>query len=197
MLDDPKNFVITDGQKYLTRNKKTNLQEITTNICDARVYDSYIKANQVMTTMRKTLRITDWQVKTIEDNTNKEVVRIENNDIDYDFVNTLQSIEKFSKQLLEQKSQLENKLTNVEKEIIDIEHAAEFYNLDAAKGYKIYKMLHEARIERRKCKDGLTKISYVLDGNFQDCLQSRMTKRIEGLNHREYEPRVLKELFNV
>jgi hypothetical protein len=58
-------------------------------------------------------------------------------------------------------------------------------------------MLHDARIERRKCKDGLAKISYVLDGNFQDCLQDKMSKRIEGLNHREYEPRVLKELFNV
>jgi hypothetical protein len=126
MLDDPKNFVITDGQKYLSINKKSNMQETTTNICDAKVYDTYLKANQVMTTMRKTLRIFDWHVKTIEECTNKEVIKIDIDDIDYDFVNTIQYIEQFSHQLLEQKSQLESKLTTVEKEIIDIEHACEF-----------------------------------------------------------------------
>ena len=45
----------------------------------------------------------------------------------------------------------------------DIEHAAEFYNLDASHGYQRYKMLHNARVRRRKYKNAITRIDYILE----------------------------------
>lgn len=201
MLDDPNHYILTDGNKYYTIDKKHNEQTATTNICEAKQYDTYERANLALKSMKKTLRITNWKIEKVEDileknNLDKDTVEIIVNGEDNSIVDKIKDIEAFSKELLKQRTAYEDKLMTTEKEIIDIEHAAEFYTLDAAKGYKIYKMLHNARIERRKCKDMISKISYVLDGNFQDCLSDTMSKRIEGLNHREYAPRVLKELFN-
>jgi hypothetical protein len=198
MLDDPNNYVLTDGQNYLTVNKKTNVQETTSNICSAKYFTTYDNAERFKNAMKKTLRIFNWQIKTIAECTQIEKIEFEiDNESDSEFLSKVKNIESFSKELLHKKAQLEGQLTETEQEIIDIEHAAEFYSLDAYRGFKIYKMLHDARIERRKCKDGIFKISCILDGNFQDCLQEKMSRRIEGLNHREYQPRVLKELFNV
>ena len=50
-----------------------------------------------------------------------------------------------------------------ELEIEDIEHAAEFYNLDASHGYQLYKLLHDARVRRRKCKNAIAWIDFILE----------------------------------
>ena len=58
---------------------------------------------------------------------------------------------------------LVNAQKKVELEVEDIEHAAEFYNLDASHGYQLYKMLHDARVRRRKYKNAITRIDYILE----------------------------------
>jgi len=112
-------------------------------------------------------------------------------------IGKIKEVEDFTKQLKTKRDQYVTKYNETNKEIIDIEHAAEFYNLNAAQGYKIYKMLHETRINRRKYKDGIIKISYILDGNFEDCSNGKIDEKISNMDERHYAPRVLKELFNV
>lgn len=73
----------------------------------------------------------------------------------------------------------------------------EFYNLDAAKGYKIYKMMQERLIRRRKNKDEAMKIEYILTGGIKGITSKQTRKRFEALESRQYRPRALKELFEV
>ena len=81
--------------------------------------------------------------------------------------------------------------------IIDIEHAAEFYNLNASQGYKIYKMLHEVRNKRRSYKDELQQIELILGTEISESNFDNLEKRINGMDYRRYVPRVNKELFGV
>ena len=53
-----------------------------------------------------------------------------------DFIHTIQC----------QRETLVTGQRKAELEIEDIEHAAEFYNLDASHGYQLYKLLHDARL---------------------------------------------------
>jgi hypothetical protein len=195
-----KKYVISDGKNYIY--VENGLQNTTSNISKAQKFATYEKASNFIKSMKKSLRMFNWKIKELgfrKENLQNFVSTqniIVDNELD-GIINKIKEVEDFTKQLKVKKQEYIERYNTVKKEITDIEHAAEFYSLNAAQGYKIYKMLHEARIERRKCKDGLAKISYILDGNFQDCCNDRISRRIEGLNHRQYEPRVLKELFNV
>ena len=73
----------------------------------------------------------------------------------------------------------------------------EFYNLDAAKGYKIYKMMQERLIRRRQNKDETLKIDYILSGGIKGLTSKQTRKNFESLGNRQYQPRALKELFGV
>ena len=85
----------------------------------------------------------------------------------------------------------------IELDIVDIEHAAEFYTLNASQGYKLYKMLHDTRIKRRDYKDELQKIESTLGTSIRSANMNNLEKSILGLEHRQYTPRVNKELFGV
>ena len=85
----------------------------------------------------------------------------------------------------------------IEREITDIYHAIEFYNLDAAKGYKIYKLMQERLVRRRKNKDDIMKINYILTGGIKGLTGKQTRKHFEAMENRHYEPRALKELFGV
>lgn len=86
-------------------------------------------------------------------------------------------------------------LARVEQELLDIEHAAEFYSLNAAQGYRLYRLLHETRQERRRRKDQIAICNIIIDSKFDGLLDGTTLKRIQGMDGREYKPRVLEELF--
>ena len=74
-----------------------------------------------------------------------------------DFIHTIQC----------QRETLVTGQRKAELEIEDIEHAAEFYNLDASHGYQLYKLLHDARVRRRKCKNAIAWIDFILEQRHQ------------------------------
>lgn len=91
--------------------------------------------------------------------------------------------------------QLRNDLSLVDKEICDIQHYIEFFSLDAAKGYKMYRMLKERLIRRRSIKEELAKTHCFVSGNSDDFATGRICQQLQSMNHRMYTPRVLDELF--
>lgn len=88
------------------------------------------------------------------------------------------------------KTKLQREISNVDMEIVDLKHYAEFYNLNAYDGYKMYKMLHDTTQRRRKIKNEIAEID-----SFRNYLKN--TKSFYDVLHAEkkYKPRVLKDLF--
>ena len=88
---------------------------------------------------------------------------------------------------------LVNKLRMIDCEISDIEHYTEFSEgLNVYQGWLAYKLLKKRLEERRIIKDELNMLN-----NAEEtigCLE-KAVRQIEGMNNRQYSPRVLRELF--
>lgn len=82
-----------------------------------------------------------------------------------------------------------------EDRIMDIEHAMEFYRLDARRGYQLYKLMHEARQERRRCKNALMMIDTLERATLDDFRSGKFSRCVAGIANRKYTPRALPELF--
>ena len=118
-------------------------------------------------------------------------------ELEYDILDKVKEISEFTKQIEERKLYLIEMIHTVDLEIVDIEHAAEFYNLNASQGYKLYKLLHDSRIKRRELKDELEKINLSLGTSIRSVNMENLERSIIGLEHRQYTPRINKELFGV
>ena len=118
--------------------------------------------------------------------------------MDTDWNGYIEDLIGFSSQLKQYRVNLNYMLSEVDKEICDIMHYIEFNNLDAAKGYKVYKMIKDCRMRRRKIKDEHEKVNAAIQVLANDELIDKMRtalKQMRGLDQRLYTPRVLTELF--
>ena len=93
-------------------------------------------------------------------------------------------------------SELSKKMSRVDQEVADIQHYIEFNNLNAAEGYKAFKMLQDKLLERRVIKDDLAKFQILSSAKVSDIYDGTLDSKIDEFYNRNYTPRVLKELFN-
>ena len=129
--------------------------------------------------------------KEIKENT-ENVLVAENIKYWVDKVNGLNGL---ASEALHRKDELLSQLSKVDQELSDINHYIEFCNLNAAQGYKAYKMIKERRIKRRSIKNELEVLSIILRKKISDTASDEIQKAIAGINKRTYEPRVMTELF--
>lgn len=91
--------------------------------------------------------------------------------------------------------ELSQEISDIEAQIVDLEHYIEFYSLNARDGYKVYKKLHSLFLERRKLKN---EQSVVMAIN-KNCSASEQIKNIEQAIKKgtgnAYNPRILLDLF--
>lgn len=186
-------YVITDGTRYIGRNSNTKENIIVESFKKA-VKLRFTQINAIYNKLAEDLQKDgDWKIiSTIEVKNDLSDATIE---IDVDEM--MESLETDFDLLVKRKKVLELELLEIEREITDIYHAMEFYNLDAAKGYKIYKMMQERLIRRRQNKDETLKIDYILSGGIKGLTNKQTRKHFESLENRQYQPRALKELFGV
>jgi len=111
------------------------------------------------------------------------------------YLQHLKDFREFIQTIHSQRDVLVNAQKKAELEVEDIEHAAEFYNLDASHGYQLYKMLHDARVRRRKCKNAIAWIDYILEQAPDRFIENDPSPRIVGTRSRDYAPRALPALF--
>ena len=97
-------------------------------------------------------------------------------------------------QLVARATWVEYKLQEVENKIQDLLHAIEFNSYNARDGYKIYKLLHDLRIERRKYKDEQI-IADVMKSGFAGSNWELVRTRVDDLKDRQYHVREMEELF--
>ena len=97
-------------------------------------------------------------------------------------------------QLVARATWVEYKLQEVENKIQDVLHAIEFNSYNARDGYKIYKLLHDLRLERRKYKDEQI-IANVMKSCFAGSNWELARTRVDDLKDRQYHVREMEELF--
>ena len=94
-------------------------------------------------------------------------------------------------------AELQSSLSNIDKEVLDLEHYIEFYNFNASKGYKAYKMLQETLIKRREIKNSIQKCNIIWNGNIRDFVDDRaIGKQVKNIDNKKYKARILNELFD-
>lgn len=97
-------------------------------------------------------------------------------------------------QLVARATWVEYKLQEIENKIQDVLHAIEFNSYNARDGYKIYKLLHDLRLERRKYKDEQI-IADVMKSGFAGSNWELVRTRVDDLKDRQYHVREMEELF--
>lgn len=112
-----------------------------------------------------------------------------------DIKTSILGIQTLLRKVFRMREHAQAELARADAALLDIEHAAEFYALNAAQGYRLYRMLHETRVERRKRKDQIAICNIIIDSGFEGLMDGTTLKRITGMDRREYKPRILEELF--
>lgn len=190
-------YALDDSNKLVVVNKEEFATKFT-----------LAKANNTIQKVIKPMQRYQFVLKEVPNNLSLEddYLELEKNayittrfdDMNTDWKWEMENLISFCSQLKQYRVNLNHMLSEVDKEICDIMHYIEFYNLDAAKGYKMYKMLKDCRLRRRKIKDEYEKVGAAITVLANEDLIEKMKtalKQMKGLDNRLYTPRILTELF--
>lgn len=189
-------YVIYNQKYYLMRNVADQWTP-TDNLVEAYKFKDKTKADNALVSLPKTLRNLGYQVKQIDTPSKPlEIDGFDNSElVNYD--SALAQIGSFCDlydQLVARATWIEYKLQEVENKIQDVLHAIEFNSYNARDGYKIYKLLHDLRIERRKYKDEIF-IRELIDNNIHGTDWGKFRSRVKDVKDRQYHVREMEELF--
>lgn len=198
-------YVITDGSRWIMKNHAGKYVPTT---CEA-LADAFgnkeansILQNNLSKALKSCFHVEKIdkppelvkQITREETQENTEKVSIAEN-IQY-WVDKVKGLNGLASEAVHRKNELTDQLSTVDKETCDILHYIEFCNLNAAQGYKAYKMLKERRIRRRSIKNELQVLDIILGKKISETATDEIQKAVEGMDKRKYEPRVMEELFD-
>lgn len=198
-------YVITDGSRWIMRNR--NGKYVPTS-CEtlADVYSNKqansIFQNQLSKALKSCFHVekTDKPPELIKQITQEKVnenteTPSNSENIQY-WIDKVSDLNGLASEALHRKDNLLSQLSKVDQELSDIDHYIEFVNLNAAQGYKAYKMIKDRRIIRRSIKNELEVLNIILGKKISETATDEIQKAISGMDKRTYEPRVLNELFD-
>lgn len=198
-------YVITDGTRWIMRDRKGKYVPTSCEVL-ADVYSNKQANSIFQNSLSKALKSCfhlqkiDKPPELVKQITQEEVKentetpsRSEN--IQY-WVDKVSDLNGLASEALHRKDILLNQLSKVDQELSDINHYIEFCNLNAAQGYKAYKMIKDRRIIRRSIKNELDVLNIILGKKISETATDEIHKAITGMDNRKYEPRVLNELFD-
>ena len=190
-------YIICNNDNYLRRDGSNHFS-IVHQMENATTWSNIQKVNNVCTINAKELvQKYGLEVKYVSQENKVVNPPAKPIELDYDILDKVKEISEFTKQIEERRLYLMEMIHTVDLEIVDIEHAAEFYNLNASQGYKLYKLLHDARNRRREYKKELETINLSLGTSIRSTNMENLQRSILGLDGRQYTPRINKELFGV
>lgn len=115
---------------------------------------------------------------------------------EFDWDKVRQNITESFADIIAYKEHLSSRLSQIEAELCDCEHACEFFKCDVVHGYKLYAMIRERRIKRRYYKDELWKVASALGMSYSDIANGGIENAFKEIEEQSYKPRVLTELFS-
>lgn len=190
-------YVLYNNKYYLTQNAIKQFVP-TPELNESFQFNDKIKAENALANLPKQTRNLGYFVIQIS-NTDKPVDFDQFNSelelVDYD--SALAQIGSFCDlhdQLVARAPWIDHKLIEVDNKIQDVLHAIEFNSYNARDGYKIYKLLHDLRLERRKYKDEIF-IRELIDNNIHGTDWGKFRSRVKDVKDRQYHVREMEELF--
>lgn len=198
-------YVITDGTRWIMRDRHGRyvptsckaLADVFSNKQATGIFQSNLsKALKSVFRVQKIDEppklIKQISQETVQENTEK-VSTAENVQR---WIDKIEGLNGLATEALHRKDELVQQLSKVDQELSDVNHYIEFCNLNAAQGYKAYKMIKDRRIKRRSIKNELQVVDIILSKKICETATDEIQKAIAGMDQRTYEPRVLNELFN-
>jgi hypothetical protein len=114
----------------------------------------------------------------------------------HQYEQTIKKLEAVKKELAESFQKQVGKLSEVDKEILDIQHYIELKRLDAYSGFMMYKLLKDTLLKRRLIKDEMEKHNLILNSPVSGLNYQALSHKMKEMHEkRTYTPRILKELF--
>lgn len=190
-------YVLYNQKYYLMHNAIKQLIP-TDNLDEALKFNDRVKAENALANLPKSTRNLGYEVKQIDEQS--KLVDFDQFNSELELVNYDSALAQISSfcdlhdQLVARAPWIYHKLTEVENKIQDVLHAIEFNSYNARDGYKIYKLLHDLRLERRKYKDEQI-IADVMKSGFAGSNWELARTRVDDLKDRQYHVREMEELF--
>ena len=189
-------YVLYNNKYYLMQNAIKQFVP-TPELSEAFQFNDKVKAENALSNLPKQMRNLGYFVQQV-DTPFKPVDFDQFTNVDLvDYDSALAQISSFCDlhdQLVARATWVEYKLQEVENKIQDVLHAIEFNSYNARDGYKIYKLLHDLRLERRKYKDEQI-IADVMKSGFANSNWELVRTRVDDLKDRQYHVREMEELF--
>ena len=198
-------YVITDGSRWITKNRNGKYVPTT---CEAladtfgnkeanSVYNNNLsKALKSCFHVEKIDKPPELIKQITQEKVNENTETPSNSENIQYWIDKVSDLNGLASEALHRKDDLLSQLSKVDQELSDIDHYIEFVNLNAAQGYKAYKMIKDRRIIRRSIKNELEVLNIILGKKISETATDEIQKAISGMDKRTYEPRVLNELFD-
>ena len=189
-------YVLYNQKYYLMQNAIKQFVP-TPELSESFQFNDKTKADNALSNLPKQMRNLGYFVQQIDAPSKPlEIDGFDNSDlVNYDLALTqIGSFCDLHDQLVARATWVEYKLQEVENKIQDVLHAIEFNSYNARDGYKIYKLLHDLRLERRKYKDEQI-IADVMKSGFAGSNWELARTRVDDLKDRQYHVREMEELF--
>ena len=197
--------MITDGSRWITKNRNGKYVPTT---CEA-LADTFgnkeansVYNNNLSKALKSCFRVMKVDkppelVKQItQEKVNENTETPSNSENIQYWIDKISDLNGLASEALHRKDNLLSQLSKIDQELSDIDHYIEFVNLNAAQGYKAYRMIKDRRIIRRSIKNELDVLNIILGKKISETATDEIQKAISGMDKRTYEPRVLNELFD-
>ena len=198
-------YVITDGSRWITKNRNGKYVPTT---CEAladtfgnkeanSVYNNNLsKALKSCFQVMKVDKPPELVKQITQENVNENTETPSNSENIQYWIDKISDLNGLASEALHRKDDLLSQLSKVDQELSDIDHYIEFVNLNAAQGYKAYKMIKDRRIIRRSIKNELEVLNIILGKKISETATDEIEKAVAGMDKRKYEPRIMEELFD-
>ena len=138
-------YIIYDDDNHSEQDTTGHLY-VVNDINEAKTWNKVVKANNVCKEVKRSLKGYNFKVRSFIGKGEGSNNSVQPASLVFDVLEMVDGFCSVVEQMDERKPYIKSRIHELELEMADIEHAAEFYNLNAAQGYKLYKMLHDALI---------------------------------------------------
>ena len=198
-------YVITDGTRWIMRDRKgkyvpTSCEALADTFgnkeANSILQNNLSKALKSCFHLQKIDKPPELIKQITQEKVNENTETPSNSENIQYWIDKVSDLNGLASEALHRKDNLLSQLSKIDQELSDINHYIEFVNLNAAQGYKAYRMIKDRRIIRRSIKNELDVLNIILGKKISETATDEIQKAISGMDKRTYEPRVLKELFD-